>query len=61
MNHKIERKIPYMENGEQKEQTLFYTVVTNKNNIVTNVFNKKGYSVNKNSECFEYFSKQFNK
>ena len=42
--------------GEQQSLTVKYTLHYN-NGVLTNVINQNGYTCEKNSEVFEYFTK----
>ncbi len=48
------------ETGRNEIHKLKYTVIV-RNGKVENVVNENNYTVNKNSEVFEYYSLKFNK
>jgi len=53
------RGMPYTDKfGKKQLQILEYRVIL-KGGKLLNVINKSGFSVEKNSDCFDYFTKKY--
>lgn len=59
MTIKKTREYPFIDNrtGKEKNMRVTYRLIYNDNNNLVDVLNEYGYSVEKNSEVWEEFSK----
>lgn len=53
---KVKRIYNQMSQGKLQTKTVEYTLLYNHNKELTNVLNENGYTIEKDSECFDYFN-----